>query len=573
MDRTFKYRAILVAIATLTGFSSVSYAQAPSRDARNDLNYLERQQQQSQIKKEIDREKEIQDQKTPDASATGSGEKTAVPEPKFMVTEIDLVGDDDPDEEALGILEAYRGKVMGATEITAIVRDLTNHYIKKGFVTTIVTVQAGKLSTGKLTLEVKWGTIKGVTINGKKPDGVRDSLRVFSALPFAEGRVLNMEDIDQAADNLMKAGGDDKIRIIPSVDTGGSTLDVVSTSDPKLLTFGAGVNNSGRQVEGWNQYSGTLGVNNVLGLNDTLSAYYAQQDFDDAANLQRIGSLNYSVPIGNWTFDASWYGSRYEKAVDGDFGRYFTDGSSQRYNAKLSRLLHRDASGKTSAYVKAGVRDNAQNVEGGPISVASKTYSEIGAGITHVGTVGGGWVYGDLGVSAGVPWFGAAWRDDPELAAFDTDYVKINGMLTWSKPFRIAGVDLQYELGAGFQYSENTMLNDAQLSIGDEFTVRGFKDTAFYGDSGAWISNTLRLPMRANVFGGIEVAPFVGYDAGFVNSNAEGYSPEYVMGAAVGLRLSGKYFTSSFSYGWPLMAPSQSQSLAKAINYRIDLRY
>lgn len=561
----------LAAVAALAAFSGTANA-APARDARQDLDYLERQRQQSNIQKEIEREREISEQNKAIAPAPDTEDKAPKPEARFLVSEIRLLGDAHPAPEVEAILASYRGTIMGATEIMAIVRDLTNHYISKGFVTTVVTVHPGKLSGGELTLEVRWGTIKDLTLNGKAPQGVRDALRLFSAMPFAAGRRLNMADIDQAVDNLMKGGGNDKIQIVPGDDVGGSVLDV-TTGDAKMLTFGAGVNNNGRQVEGWNQYSATIGVNNLLGLNDALSPYYAQQDFKDPANLQQIGSVSYNLPIGYWNFDASWYGSRYEKAIVGAFGRYASDGTSERYSLRATRLLRRDASGKTSAYVKVGTRKNANGIEGRPIDVSSKTYSELTLGLTHVGAMFGGWTYGDISLTAGVPWMGAAWRGDADLAGFDTDYTKINGMLTWSRPFKLGGIDLQYELGAGFQYSQDTMVTDARLAIGDEFTVRGFKDTSFYGDSGAYLSNTLRLPIRADVLGGIELAPFVGYDVGFVKGNQPGAAPEYLIGAAVGLRFSGKFFTSSLTYGWPLAAPAQPQPLARAINYRLDLRY
>lgn len=561
-----------LALATFLSAFAGNAVSAPSRDAKHDMDQLERQRRQEQIQKEIERERAITEQNRAPSPQSEAKDRPLQEASRFLVSEILLVGDDAPSEEVESILAARQGTVMGSAEIMALVRDLTNHYIKKGFVTTVVTVLPGKLSSGTLTLEVKWGTIKDITINGKPATGIRDKLRLFSAMPNADGKRLNMADIDQAVDNLLKGGGNDKIQIVPSDELGSSVLDV-TTTEPRMLSFGVGVNNSGREVEGWNQYSASLGVNNLLGLNDTLSTYYAQQDFKDADNLQQIGSINYSLPIGYWTLDASWYGSRYEKAIDGMFGRYFTEGSSQRYNLKLSRMLHRDAQGKTSGYVKFGVRKNENAVEGQLQGTASKTYSEIGAGVTHVGTLFGGWVYGDLGISAGVPWMGGAWRDDPDLVRFDTNYTKVNGLVSWTRPFRIAGIDLQYELGTGFQYSENTMVNDARMSIGDEYTVRGFKDSVFYGDSGAYFSNTLSLPIRASALGGMQVTPFIGYDAGYVKKNGPDSKAEYVMGAAVGLRFASKYVTSSLSYGWPIVSPSQDQPLARALNYRLDLRY
>ncbi|TSP10127.1 ShlB/FhaC/HecB family hemolysin secretion/activation protein [Cupriavidus campinensis] len=571
-DKVKQTKTGWLAVATALGIATSSAIATPARDTRQDMDHLERQRQQEQIQKEIERERAFSEQHRAVTPAPDAKEQPLQNKATFLVSHIQLLGDDSPSAEAKAILAAYEGKTMGAAEIMAVVRDLTNHYIERGYVTTVVTVHPGTLKSGTLTLEVKWGTIKDMTRNGKPVDGIRDTLRLFGAMPFAEGARLSLQDIDQAVDNLVRGGGNDKIRIVPGDEVGSSVLDVTG-EDPKLLNFGIGVNNSGREVEGWNQYSTNFGINNVLGLNDSISAYYAQQDFKDSANSQRIGSVNYSLPIGYWTFDASWYGSQYEKMIDGYFGRYASDGTSQRLNLKLSRVLHRDAQGKTSGYMKFANRSNTNGIEGTQTSINSKRYSEVGAGVTHVGTLANGWLYADLGVNFGVPWMGGAWRSDPDLAGFDTDFTKFNGMATWTRPFKVGNVDFVYDVGTGFQYSPNTLVTDARLSIGDEYTVRGFKDTAFYGDSGAYLSNTLRLPLRANVLGGIEVAPFVGYDGGVVKNYAPGSKPEYVMGAAVGFRFSGKYLTSSLSYGWPIASPAQSQTLARALNYRLDLRY
>lgn len=42
--------------------------------------------------------------------------------------------------------------------------------------------------------------------------------------------------------------------------------------------------------------------------------------------------------------------------------------------------------------------------------------------------MGGGWFYGDLSVTAAVPWFGSARDGDKDLEGFDVDYLKYNGI-------------------------------------------------------------------------------------------------------------------------------------------------
>lgn len=568
-------QVLIIGIATgilATTVSGGVLAATPARDARQELDQLDNMRRQQAIQSEVERERERErasQQAAPVNETSGEAAKPA--EAKFMISRITLLGDDNPSPKVTEILDARRDTLMGATEIMALVRDLTNYYAENGFVTTVVVVQPGKLNAGELTLEVKWGTIGGITVNGKEP-GFRDRTRLFSAMPFSTGKRLNMSDVDQAVDNLVRGGGDDKIRIVAGELEGTSILDVTNTTQ-KMFSGSVGVNNNGRESDGWNQYFASVGVTNLLGLNDSLSAYYSQQDYNDTRNLQQIGSASFSMPLGYWTLDASWSGSHYENIVGGIFGDYLSTGTSSRYNFRASRVMHRDADGKTSAYVKFGTRNSYNDIEYTPVSVSTKKYSEFGIGVSHVGQALGGWAYGDLSISAGVPWMGAAWRDDPDLAAFDMNYTKVNGMLTWNRSFQLAGMDFEYELGSGFQYSEDSLVTDARYSLGDEYTVRGFKDTAFYGDSGAYLSNTLRVPLRFNIIGGINVTPFVGYDLGFIKTNGPQGGTDYVIGAAVGFRFSGKYFSSSLTYGWPIAAPAQPQPLAKALNYRLEARF
>ena len=287
---------------------------------------------------------------------------------------------------------------------------------------------------GVLTLEVKWGKLAGMTIEGKAPD-FRQKTRLFSAMPFAKDRVLNMADVDQALDNLLRVSGTDKLVVGAASEPGYSLLDLQNTKvDPVSVSMG--VNNSGQQNDGWNQYYASANLNNLAGLNDVFSAYYAQQDFRDPGNTQQIGSLSYSLPLGYWLFDANWYGSRYERLIGGQFGGYDSTGNSQRLSLKATRVLKRDGGGKTSAYAKVEVRDNNNAIEDFQIDISSKRYSSVNFGLTHVGEFLGGSIYWDMNVTGGTPWFNAAYRHDPDLAGYDPDYVKFGGLLNWSKGFQ-----------------------------------------------------------------------------------------------------------------------------------------
>ncbi|MFW5394174.1 ShlB/FhaC/HecB family hemolysin secretion/activation protein, partial [Yersinia sp. 2544 StPb PI] len=195
------------------------------------------------------------------------------------------------------------------------------------------------------------------------------------------------------------------------------------------------------------------------------------------------------------------------------------------------------------------------------IGVSSKKYSSIALGVTRVGTLWGGGLFWDLSSTAGVPWFGAAWKNEPDLKGFDLNYIKYNGIISWSKSLAQYGpVSLSYEVNSGFQFTKDILVSDGKQSIGDEYTVRGYKESSVSGHNGGYISNTVQLPIAINKLGIWQVSPFAGYDLGFIKNNCTddmGSCPaEYLTGAALGLKAVGSHFSTSLTLGYPLTKPS-----------------
>lgn len=372
-----------------------------------------------------------------------------------------------------------------------------------------------------------------------------------------------MQDIDQAVENLLRVSDNDNIQVEPTSRAGYSDLNLLHTpSFP--LSASAGLNNSGSKSQGWQQYFGSLTVNNIAGVNDIFNTFYSWNNLNNDKDSQDSLSLSYSVPLGYWLFDASYYQSSYEKTIGGMYGNYFTDGESQRRSLRVSRMLTRNATGKTSAYMKLEHRDNYNGMEHTQIDVSSKKYSSLSLGTNYVGALMNGWFYADIGATAGVPWFGAAWKNDPDLQGFELDYVKINGITSWTRPLlQFNRIGLTYEMGAGFQYTPNVLVIDVKMSLGDEFTVRGFKDDSLMVDNGGYISNTLQLPVSIGIYGVNQLTPFIGYDFGFAKDNCPKdvniCDSQFMMGASAGIKATGRFFNSYVLAGWPVKKPESMQ--------------
>lgn len=482
---------------------------------------------------------------------------------QFKIKEI-LIEDDDKYEfssERNAIIDTYLNTDMGEQEILNLVRELTNFYISRGYVTTQVTIVPGSLRSEKLILKVLWGSISGFLHNGEEP-GWREKTRLFSAMPFATGRRLTISDIDQGLDNLLRVSPGDNLQIMPTETSGYSLINHQGESIFPL-SLHAGINNSGSRAAGWHQYYLNTSLRNILGLNDTIGYYYSYNDLNADTDNQSARSISMSIPLGYWSFDTSYYKSKYNKVIGGNFGGYGSDGKSERLSLKVSRTLYRNANGKFTGYVKAEKRSNENNIFGFPIAISSKDFSSLNTGMTWVGGMAGGWAYFDLSMTAGVPWFNSAWKEDRDLAGFDLDYKKYNGMLSWSK--RLASsqsgrLSVDYEINSGFQYSNDVLVSDARYNIGDEFTIRGFKDDVVSAERAMWVSNTIKLPLIIQYARVNQIAPFTGFDIGMARRNCPGAANncerDYMSGAAVGFKMNGKDFSGALTSAWPVKKPA-----------------
>lgn len=553
--------ALLIFLGCSIGYSYAADSDYGLNEAQRNLDRIDKEKQQNFIRQEKQREKQLQQGEA--AQKDTASEEARPSKYRFTIKEIVIENDEKFEFSAARneIVSRYENTIMGEQEVLQLIKELTDFYISRGYATTQVTIIPGSLRSEKLELRVLWGKISGFLHNGEKP-GWREKARMFSAMPFAKENVLNMSDIDQGLDNILRVSSSDRLLIEPDDKYGYSRINHI---DNKFFPFSVylGMNNSGYRNTGWYQYSINTSLKNVLGLNDTISYYYSYNDLYAEDDNQAAKSFSFNLPLGYWLFETSYYKSSYKKTIGGMYGGYVSDGQSERLSFKTSRTVYRNATGKYSAWLKTEKRINENNIMGFPIAVSSKNYSSIAGGLTWVGSLYGGWGYADFSMTAGLPWFGAAWKEDRDLNGFDLDYKKYNGTLSWNRRLATSSggkTGLDYELNSGFQFTHDRLVSDASYNLGDEFTVRGYKENSVAAERALWLSNTLKVPVQINYARINTLSPFVGFDIGMARRNCAAVANtcmhDYMSGAATGIKLNGKDFSGSFSGGWPVTKPA-----------------
>lgn len=161
---------------------------------------------------EIDIEKRRQEQqdfdnliKSQNFSVPKSSEDNEQKNLILNVTSIDLEGNTIfEDFQIDALLRKYVGKDK---DIYALINELENKYIEKGYVTTKVGLNTEKsdFENGNISLFVLEEKIDKVFYDGKE-----NKFKTFITFPQRENNILNIRDLDQGIDNL---GGNSKMDI------------------------------------------------------------------------------------------------------------------------------------------------------------------------------------------------------------------------------------------------------------------------------------------------------------------------------------------------------------------------
>lgn len=469
---------------------------------------------------------------------------------KYRFTNIQLVGSDILKKETNKIIKEYENTEMSKADIYELLTKLSNVFLAKGYSTTLVTIKSGNVKTGSLVYEVKEGKVRDIKFLDKE-EGFRDRLRLKGAFPMKKGDLLNTQDMDQGIENMNVGGYNNIAEIAPTEEYGYSDIMIEENYSP--TGFSIGMDDSGYKDKGRNKVIINFSQDNILGVNDTLTLNYIERlTKDKEADKESNYDIGYSIPIGYWRISYNYnLGDNYNTS-QGVAGNYRFESRSEKHKLRISRVISRGQYQKTTINAGLVYRDNYNKLENIVLD-SSKKYANTTISIDHTNRLFGGTVFGILEYERGVPWLGA--EGDPEDldGQFKIEYDKINLNLDWMRLFAIREHNFQYRMGIGASYSEDRLLAVNQFTMGDEYTVRGFKESSVAGNKGIYINNTITyLGTRdSNSFLAM-FKPFIGLDGG-VSRDLDLPTSDKIAGMALGVKFAMGGINASFTYGIPLV--------------------
>ena len=199
--------------------------------------------------------------------------------PCFDISSIGLAGEDaELFEFALReVLESEHtvlGRCLGAQGINVVMANVQNAILKQGYVTTRILAAPQDISSGHLILTVIPGRVRKVRFaSDASPRGTK-----WNAIPVAEGKILNLRDIEQGLENLKRPPtAEVDIQIEPAegenVKPGESDI-VIRYRQGFPFRITLSLDDSGFDSTGKYQGAITLSGDNLLTLNDLFYASF-----------------------------------------------------------------------------------------------------------------------------------------------------------------------------------------------------------------------------------------------------------------------------------------------------------
>lgn len=486
-----------------------------------------------------------------DAPQTGAG--PCFPVDRVIVDGVRLV----PDSAAAAITGPFSGRCVGIADIHVLLRSLTGLYLDQGYITSRVYVPEQDIGASRLLkLKAVEGTVADIYLNGKPAER---SGALATAFPGVKGEVGNIRDVEQGLDQINRLSSNDaKTSMLPGKEDGTSILNV-ENEPGKRWYASISNNNLGQESTGHSQTNVSVGLDDLLGINDQLGFSYGRSgpDYpwdDDGRGHSNSYSINTSVPYGYWTFSAngSWYD--YDSTIPGNFGPIETSGNSGQAGFGIDRVILRDKDSITTLRGGLTYKQTNNFLLGNRIEVGSRRYTIGTLGLSRSQRMLGGVIALDFALDKGLELFDAVEAGEPGAGTADPRFLKLNTTVSATRPFEAAGQRFELTTLLNAQYSPDNMFGAEQIGLGGFSNVRGLRESVIFGNNGFFSRNELiwrTMPWEgtglAPVLG--ELRPYLGLDYGRVFSQGRFDIPDgYLASWTVGAKLVGGNISADFGY-------------------------
>lgn len=451
-------------------------------------------------------------------------------------------------KEQTDLTKLYLDQCLSIEQIQFLVKNITNYYISKGFITSSAYVDEQDISTGILMISIIEGKIEAINLNGQSPFILK---MVF---PNLVGNVLNLRDIEQGLEQLNRLQSQKiNINILPSPKNGYSIIALDSERQKSLpVALSLGTNNSGQKSTGIGQSVIHFLVENPLHIADIWQFSTSTNNDFRHNHASRSFSGHLSVPYGYWTLDYLYSSNYFYYDIPLVFAKWHYKGKNQFQRIMVNRLLYRDSDTKLTFTSYFSRKNNENTIAGTKLAMSSPTLNMLSVGINYSTIFNQGYFTFNPVITRGL----SIWDTPPDSNRLSgmpkNQFTKLVINSSYYKPLSDS---THYLTSLSAQWSEHNLYSTERISIGGEYSIRGFKENSLAGNQGLYWRN--ELTHRTHFNSAIKTVSLTGaIDSGWIKSKQNYIDGGNMTGISLGLALSdNNYYNTSISIGKPLFYP------------------
>jgi hemolysin activation/secretion protein len=472
----------------------------------------------------------------------------------------------------LGAADTPLGRCLGTQAINGVMGRMQNAIIARGYVTTRVLAEPQDLSKGTLTLTVIPGRIRQIAF----APGTPSRATWWNAVPARPGDLLNVRDTEQALENFKRvptAEADIQIKPAEGANATPGESDLqIQWKQGLPFRLALGFDDSGSRSTGKLQGSVTLSYDHWLTLNDLFYLSFNQNVDGNRNGPRGTGGLvaHYSIPYGYWLLAFTASDSHYQQSVAGISQDYNYSGASENKEVKLSRLVYRDASRKTTLSLRGWQRASHNFIDDTEVEVQRRRMAGWELGLSHREFMGQATLDMNLQYRRGTGALGAMAAPEEAFGEGTSRMRLILADAALSAPFTLAGQPLQYTGTWRMQHNRTPLVPQDRFAIGGRYTVRGYDgDSSLSAERGWLLRNEVGVPLGAS-----GQQAYAGLDHGEVAGAAsEWLIARRLTGAVMGLR--GQWLGVQYDafVGWPVHKPELFRTASHTAGFSLNASY
>lgn len=424
---------------------------------------------------------------------------------------------------------SYLGQCVGFTSIQSYVRLINQKLLADGYITSRAFLPEQNLSEGSLEVIIQEGIIDEIRFP--------NDYRFYSnlAIPLKVGKVLNLRDMEQAVDQLSRLQSHDvEFKVQPGLSPNSSVL-VAEVTQTKPWKINLSTDDSGSDATGNYPLTLSATIDNVIGLQDSLTYSQTWARADDNIGESNSRSLTWSLPLGYGLMTYTLSQSNYLQFTQGDVQEFSLGGNSDDQRVVYDYVAFRNNKSKTTFSSTLKTRARRSYLDDALIEVQSRDLTELKLTGAYRRYVQNGVFDVSFNIHQGVPWLGAEEVDsDASSDTAQPDYRFYSVSASFSKSLSLLSKNVSYVGQAYIQYADSTLYSLDWFSNGGRYTVRGFSSDESVSEESGWrVKNDVSLPLSMK---GYSFTPYIGLDAGQVYGDTEEESGKTLMGIAFGIK-------------------------------------